>query len=357
MRRLIVLVGNCQLDALAHLYRRVAAAPDDEVIYLASYRPAADAERDHVAEADILLRQVLDLAPRIGDIETRAETYLIPHIGAPFLWPCTGAPHPRNAPAPMLDASGPYPAELGDSFLDGLIAAGVPPDEAAQQYLATDLAALRHVERRAEIVLDMQRLRDRACGTGFADLIAARFREERLFRSPNHPEPAIFAALAREAFGRIGVASAVLEQLATSPPEGFFPTTETPIHPGIIAHFGLRYVSPETRYHYFNEGRFSFAEFADRYMRYEWNAALAEAFHLFWRGQDAAAISAFVAALPGAPRSAAGCFVLSELLGRQGRMTEALEPARAAAELEPDNPHYRGRLEWLSSRLKEARPA
>ncbi|HEX5328281.1 MAG TPA: WcbI family polysaccharide biosynthesis putative acetyltransferase [Acetobacteraceae bacterium] len=357
MRRLIVFVGNCQLDALAQLYQRLAAAPDDEVVYLASYRPAADAERDHVAEADILLRQVLDFAPRVGDVATRAETHLIPHIAAPFLWPCTGAPHPRNAPAPMLDASGPYPAELGDSFLDRLIAAGVPAGDAVAQYLDTDLAALRQAGRMAEIVLDRQRSRDRACGTGFAELIAARIGKERLFRSPNHPEPAMFAALAGEAFGRIGVASAVLEQLATSPPEGFFPTTETPIHPSIIAHFGLRYAGPETRYHYFNEGRFSFVEFADRYMRYEWNAALAEAFHLFWRGQDVAAISAFVAALPGAPRSAAGRFVLSELLGRQGRMTEALEPARAAAELEPENPHYRGRFEWLSSRLKDANAA
>ena len=352
--RLIVFVGNCQLDALANLYRRVAARPEDQVVYLASYRASDAAGCAQVAKADILLRQVLDFAPVVGDMQTRAEVHLVPHLGAPFLWPCTGRPHPYNAPAPSLDAHGPYPAELGDSFLDRLIAAGVPAEEAARIYLETDIATKRRVGRMAEIVLENQRARDRVCGTSFADTISARFRTEALFTSPNHPTPSLTATLATEMFGRMGVASAVLEQIAASPPDGLFPTTETPLHASIISHFGLRFVTPERRYLYFNEGRFTFEEFAVRYMRYEWSQPIAEAFRLFWDGQEDAAIDAFIRAIPTAPRSAVARLVLSELLGARGRMAEALNMARQATELEPENVQCRRRFEWVSARVQEA---
>jgi tetratricopeptide (TPR) repeat protein len=357
VNRMIVFVGNCQLEGLANLYRRIAARPDDTVVYLPSYQEADAAHRRAVADADLILRQVLDLAPRIGDMETRAETHLIPHISAAFLWPCTGSPHPRNAPAPFLDQHGPYPPELGDSFLDRLIAANMPADEAVRQYLATDIATVRHAERMAEIMLDNLRARDRTCGTRFADMIAARFRDERLFRSPNHPTAPMTAALAIEAFGRLGVDAAVLAQLEASPPDWLFPLTETPIHPSIIARFGLRFVTADTRYLFFNEGRFTFAEFAGRYMRYEWNPLLAEAFHLFWQQQEDAALDAFMRAVPTAPRSAVARLVLSELLGKRGRLQEAFEMAREATELEPDHLDYRRRYEWLAARLSEASPA
>ncbi len=353
-RRLIVFVGNCQLDALARLYRRVAAPPEDEVVYLASYQAADAAQRARVAQADVLLRQVLDFAPVVGELETSAKVHLVPHIGAAFLWPCTGSAHPRNAPAPFLDESGPYPAELGDSFLDRMLAAGVPAEDAAQTYLATDIAGVRHAGRMAEIMLERQRNRDRLCDTRFADLIAARFRSERLFLSPNHPTPSLAAILATEVFGRIGVDTAVLDGLAAAPPDGLFPSTETPIHPSIIAQFGLTFVSPDARYRYFNEGRFSLAEFATRYMRYEWNPLLAEAFHIYWSGNQDAALTAFTRAVPTAPRSAIARLVLSELLGPRGHMTEALQMAREATELEPDNLECQRRLEWVSDKVQEA---
>lgn len=352
--RLIVFVGNCQLDGLARLYRRVAAGPEEDVVYLASYQEADADQRALVARADVLLRQVLEFAPVVGELETSAEVHLVPHIGAAFLWPCTGRAHPRNAPAPFLDESGPYPAELGDSFLDRLIATGVPAEQAAQTYLATDIASVRSAARMAEIMLERQRARDRLCGTGFADLISERFRDEQLFLSPNHPAPPLAAILANEVFRRIGVTAEVLAGLAAAPPDGLFPPTETPIHPSIIAQFGLTFVTRDSRYRYFNEGRFSCAEFAARYMRYEWNPLLAEAFHIYWSGDEDAALTAFIRAVPTAPRSAIARLVLSELLGPRGRMDEALEMARQAVELEPDNLECRRRFEWVSAKVHEA---
>ena len=114
---------------------------------VAAYQNASDEERRKIAEADVLVSQVLDFVPRIGDLETRATVQLVPHVTAAFLWPHTGSPHPRNAPAPLLDASGPYPAEIGDSFPErGGTAEKVPADEAVARYLATDVAKVRKLD-------------------------------------------------------------------------------------------------------------------------------------------------------------------------------------------------------------------
>jgi len=352
----VVFVGNCQLDTLANLYRRVAGSEsDDSVAYVPSYIDADAGQRRIIKEADVLVQQVLDFAPRIGDVATHATIHLVPHVAGAFFWPYTGQPHPRNAPAPFLDESGPYPAELGDSFLNRMIAAGVPAELAVRNYLATDVAKIRRVDRLQELVLDKQRSRDLACGYSFADLISARFRQERLFRSPNHPEVRLTMMLAGEVFTRVGIATHLIERMVKSPPGALFPPSETPVHPSIIEHFGLEFMGPDTRYKYFNEGSFTFEEFADRYMRFEWNPDLAKAFHLFWAQQFDAAVPVFEAAVRSSPRAAAAHFVLSDLLARQGRFADAVEPAQQAVLLEAENEAFRKRLDYMIGKAAEQR--
>lgn len=346
--RTIVFVGNCQLGSLASLYRHVVpAATGDQVVYLASYEDASDQARRTLEAADIVVRQVLDFVPRIGDLKTRAAVHLVPHLAAPFLWPCTGQPHPLNAPHPYSDPSGPYNAEIGDSFLNRLILEGIDPEEAVNQYMAADVASLRRVDRMQEIVLERQRARDLACGYRFADFVDAHFRTTRLFRTPNHPEMSLAMVLAAEVFGRLGLDNALIEQMRAAPPIAMFPPTEAPIHPSVIAHYGLTWADEATRYRYFDEGYFSFSEYATRYMRYEWNPLLGEGYHLAREGQIFEAIILLRRAVVRSPRSAAGHAVLSDLLARAGELVEAANLAQVAFDLEPANTHYRSRLEHL----------
>ena len=351
-RRTIVFVGNCQLGALAALYR--AAVPPElgnEVIYLPSYEAASADQLRQIAEADILLKQVLDFAPRIGDLATNAAVHLVPHVTAAFLWPCSGQPHPKNAPHRYSDGSGPYNGELGDSFLNRMILDEVDPTEAVQRYMAIDFAATRRVDRMQEILMEKQRSRDRACGYAFADYIDANFRSMNLFRSPNHPEMPLSLLLASEVFGRLGVDAGVIESLLAKPPIALFPPTETPIHPSIISHYGLKYCHAETRYRYFDEGRYTCEEFAARYMIYEWNPLLGEGYELMRAGNREAAIDTLGQAVERSPRSPVACSVLSDLLAVSGRLTDAVEIALRAHELEPDNNHYLARYRHLASQL------
>jgi tetratricopeptide (TPR) repeat protein len=355
MPRHLVFIGNCQTDTLAVLYRAIVAPRTGErVSYLASYLGADAAAAATVASADVVVRQVLDFAPRTDELEAQARSVLVPLIAAPFLWPCSGRAHPRNAPAPYLDPSGPYDAELGDSFLDRMIAREVPAEAAVAEYLATDIVALRHVDRMQEISLQRQRAREHACGGyGLTDAILARLGREKLFRTVNHPERALTLLLAAEVFERIGVPAECLDALPQYPGP-LFPATEAPIHPGIARHFGLSYGDAAARYRFFDEGRFTFAEYAYRYMNYEWNPDLPHGLHLAHSGYPLQAILLLRQAVAASPGSATGHAVLGDLLAAQGRPEEATACARRALELEPDNAHYQGRYAHLRSLTESA---
>ena len=345
MPRSVVFVGNCQLGVLAHVYRQVIGDTiEDRVSWLPAYQPADPDQCRMVATCDILVRQVLDFVPRIGDLDRAGAEFLFPHVSGAFLWPYSGAPHPRNAPAPFLDEGGAYPAELGDAFLDGMIRADVPPAEAVARYRETDVATVRRVDRLAELVLHKQRQRDTACGYAFADLIESRFRTERLFRTQNHPEVSLTLEMAAALFVRMGVPEETIAAMQEHPPGGLFPPTEAPLHASVIAHFGLSWVSSEARYRYFQEGSFSFAEFAERYLGYVWNPLLAEAFHWFWAKDHDRAVAMFERALPLSPRSDIARAVYADLLIQRGRLAEAEIAALEAAVIAPREADHRARL-------------
>jgi GNAT superfamily N-acetyltransferase len=350
-----VFVGNCQVGALAALHKRIVSPIDGgETVYIANYESASPEQLRTIAEARTLVTQVLDFVPKIGDLPTGGTVHLVPHITAAFLWPCTGQPHPHNQPHRFSDASGPYNAELGDSFLNRMVLDGIDADEAVRRFMDTDIAALRHVDRVMELMLEKQRSRDEACGFRFADFIEANFRSVPLFRSPNHPGVALTLIYVAEVFARLGVESRIIEEWKARPWEDIFPATETPIHPSIARHFGLAYATPETRYRYFYEGAFTCEEYAGRYMRYTWDPLVGEGIELTMTGAHDAAIEVLRRAVVTSPRSATAHAILGDLLSVRGHLKEALSMARTAHELEPENAHFRQRLSQITEQVSAA---
>lgn len=347
-----VFVGNCQMGALCSLYRRLLPSDSDhDVTYVASYQDATEDVRQAVANATAVVQQVLNFVPRIGDLATKAKVYLVPHASAVFLWPYAGSPHPLNRPEPTIEQSGPYNAELGDSFLNRMIAAGASPASAVADYLAADTSTVRRAERMMELHLQSQRQRDAACDMQIADRIEAQLQTTRLFRSPNHPEPAMVCWIAGEVFARMGEHPAAIARLIASQPDAL-PATETPMHPAIVRHFGLTYAPPDRHYRYFDEGGFTFVEYVGRYMRYEWNALLAEGLSLLGQNQTDLAVAKLEKALPTAPRSATVRMALAEILAGSGRLRDAIEYACQAVEIEPENSAFIKRLWQLSDTLR-----
>lgn len=343
----VAFLGNCQLAMLARVYEMLAPEEHEyEVAYIPAFERATTEQRAIVADAEILVQQVLDFAPRSGHLPTGGRVVLVPHVTGAFMWPYSGNAHPKNRPEPTLDESGPYPPELGDSFLNRQIEASATPEQALQRYLETDVAKIRHLDRLAELVLDRQKTRDAECGFDFSCFIEARFQEVNLFRSPNHPDTLLAHYLILSVLPRLGISSMSISELLNHDP-ALFPRSETPIHPNVARHFRLQFMAPGRRYQFFEEGAFDFSEYVVRYMSYEWNRPLADALCKLRSGALEIGMEELKSLLDTAPRSAMARFALSEAMLRLGHRKEATRFAREALSIEPGNTHYARRAEKL----------
>ncbi len=349
-------IGNCQIQALYHLYRRHVAPQEGDVFdYIRSYDQIGDSDRLAISRADLVIEQVQDFKPKadIAGIETAARRIHVPVVSAGFLWPYAGQPHPRNTGAWYLDG-GPYGSEASDAFLNRMINRKVDPEQAVARYLDTDVNKTMSLDRLLELSLEKQRTRDGLTGFSIADVIAEHFRDELIFRTPYHPNVRIAKALATQFFEQAGVSADDTQRMQQAMRITPFPKDELPLHPAVIRHFGLRYADADTRYTFLSEGSFTFTEYASRYMGYEWNAALQEGIALV-RGNDIArAIETLREGLAMTSRSAAGHAALANALHRSGDHAAAIAEMRKSLAIDPNNASVHSSLAGIFNHLKRS---
>ena len=337
----IVFVGNCQTGAMWRLYQRTL--PEDRAgipRFVESYNAANEHSRQIIAGADILVWQMTEFAQAIGDIETRASCVFVPMVMCPFLWPYSGTPHPRNESFDILPG-GPYPGEFGDNFLNQYVGTTASPAEVARIYADRDVAKVKNVARIAEITLEQQRRRDHACGRyDVAGLITRLLPKEPLFRSRGHLNPPIMRHLAEILYSQIGADQAFMDYLATTRYDDLVPFSEVPIHPSIAREFGMSYITDRRRYEFLTEGAYTFIEWAERYVRYDWNRELNEAMHLARLGDMEKALPLWEKSMETSLRSVSGRVNLAEILMRNGLPLRALRWIREGLALDPTNPTY-----------------
>ncbi len=337
----IVFIGNSQAGMLRLLYQKyvVPYAPANTV-HIWSNRKLSEASRTVLSKADVIVRQVQDFETEanLTDLPSDAFTHLLPAVVGGFLWPFGGRAHPLNATVKQ-DADGPYPGQLGDSYLNGLIAKNVAPEEAVRQYLALDVNSVVNLDRLYRIVMSRQRRMDTATGFNVADVIENHFRTESTFLTAYHPDWRIMGHLADVLFQRMGVRADIVERMRKYQTHNITPPTQLPIHPAVAAHFGLLFIRPDHKYRYRNEGSFAFAQWAERYMRFEWNAPLEAGIKLtFNKKDDQAARAKLVEGLARSPNAAPGWRSYCQLLMRLGERESAAIALAKAMELDPNNP-------------------
>lgn len=357
--RRIVVIGNCQVDMIAQLYRRfVAGRAGDTIEHVPSYKNLNDQHRGVIQQADVVVEQLFDLAQQAdtGALPTTTPRLFIPMVTAAFLWPFAGSPHPKNTFYPFL-ASGPYDGEAGDSYLNRMIRAGTDAKEAVETYANLEVNNHVNLDRLYEIVIDRQRARDAASGYQIADIIERHFRTEQIFLSPYHPNVRITTALAAQFFEQLGATTDEIERMRYCTRVTPFPKGELPLHPSVCHHFGLNFINLDRRYRFMDEGSFTFRESALRYMRYEWNDVLEEGLHLARLGKLEEARPRLVAGLEQSPLSADGHNTLSYIFGRQGARDDAIASARRAVEIEPHSAAYQMDLGGLLRQAGQLEPA
>jgi tetratricopeptide (TPR) repeat protein len=344
--RRIVLIGNCQMQAMAGLYRRFVAGRTGDVLqHVPSYQDLTDEHVQAIQQADVVVEQLFDLKPQVDTdtLSTTTPRIFIPMVTAAFLWPFAGSPHPKNKGTPFL-TGGPYGGEASDSYLNRLIAAGMEPDEAVETYENLDINSRVKLDRLFEIVMDRQRTRDENAGYQIADVMERHFRTEQIFLSPYHPNARLATELASQFFTQLGAGQDDIDRMRDCTRITPFPKTELPFHPGVCRHFGMDFVAPDRRYRFMNEGLFTWREYALRYMRYEWNDALEEGIYLSGNGKKDEAYERLTEGMRRSPASAAGYNALSHVLSHQGARDEAITAISRAVEIEPEAASYHANL-------------
>ncbi|MBV8848829.1 MAG: tetratricopeptide repeat protein [Methylobacteriaceae bacterium] len=351
-RKQVRFVGNCQANAMAGLYREFVGAPNgEEVIAIDDLGLDAAALLRSIEGADMVVAMERDFKHGLTQLELRTSVkiHVFPMVIAGFLWPHANESHVHNLPErPISD--GPYPSQIGDSFLNRMIRSDVSPEEALQRYLELDIAKYASLDRLVEIYLDKQRERDVATGFSIAPLVEGRFRTERLFLTAEHPDGWLFGVVARQLFERMGVPGSVIETALETLTRSPFPPTELPLHPGVIAHFGLPYADEATRYPMNEEGRFTFSEYVLRYMRYENNPELRAALYMATREDSSLVLEKLYSALETSPLSVAAHRTKGDMLFRLGRVGEAIEALQEAIRIAPDHAQSYADLALMLSR-------
>ncbi len=178
-----------------------------------------------------------------------------------------------------------------------------------------------------------------------------RFRDERLFVSPDHPDLGLFLHLAGQIYARLGASAADMARVRSMLSRTPFPLDESPIHPAVARHFGLRFWRETDRYRHLRSGWFGAAEYYRRYMDYDWDEIAHEGIALAEAGRDEEALARLGEGVRLSPRCAAAFASLAHVLGRLGRSGEAEAAVRQAVALAPDDPAIRSSLGHVLARL------
>lgn len=337
----IVFVGNCQAGALRALfYRFVQPHTGDESGLVASYERLTDADRAEIQTADRLVVQAQDFTAKSGDLDlpSGVPVHRFPVVSAGFLWPFGGRERPGNKSETGLP-SGPYPIQLGNSYLNRLLRDGVDPAEAAQRYIDLDFSTVTDLDRLYNIAITKQKRMDEAFGFDVATIIADHFRDEALFLTPYHPETRIIKHLAVTLFHAMGVPDAIIDRLIRLQNNSTLPPSESPIHPAIARHFGLSYIPGDKTYRFHAEGAYGFEEWTRRYLDGTWNRPLAEGILRTHQHRPPAPTAELLReGLRLSPESGPGWAALAQNLFRQGNRQGAVTAARKATQVDPENP-------------------
>ncbi len=254
---LCILHANCQGEPLAAL---LAASPDF-------------ARRWRVRHYTNYTREAIP-----GEALQTATLFLYQHLGAEwddFASNALLARLPSSCAAlclPNMFFKGYWPfwtadsaMPFGDTLLDKLIDAGAGKPEILRVYLHGPVEKMADFDGIVGETLARERQKEQECGcvAPTADLVAARWREERLFQTVNHPGETLLLHVADGILARLGLPALPgdVRKNFRAEYEGF----ELPIHPKVAAHHGLPFAGDATAYPVFGRSM-TFIQYISRYI-------------------------------------------------------------------------------------------
>jgi hypothetical protein len=237
MPPLICVHANCQGQALAGLLARHPGLQGAEFVFLRAWlgdEPTAE----QLSRCQLLIRQNSFALPAFAQrLPAAARQIVVPLLACSVLWPFA-----FDKPDEPAGWRFPY----GDRYLIGQLRQGRSPQQAADDYLALDVAARVRLDRLLAMEVQRWQQDDQKCDVQLAAFIEANLLRERLFFTPDHPTDRLLIELANRVLALLG-----------QPPFGTpdwahhqhaLRGVEVPLHPAIVRHFALPFAAVDQRY-------------------------------------------------------------------------------------------------------------
>lgn len=238
------------------------------VHFVESYDQDLDSYLHLAGRADFVFAQMDSAggaAERLACIEAAlrpsARIVRCPPIGFLPLWPQMVLDHH----APVDPVSGKRHFLFNDRQVLRLLKAGKPKEEVIQTVLATDLAQTANVARLYELWHEDAAEKDRRADVAVTDIIETLVFEEQSFFSPYHCSNRVLLRTLDRMLGALGLDPVEPRAYAM---RNSLRDYELPVHPSIIRHFGLKYLTEDYRYLMMSGGEATIEEYYSAYIDY-----------------------------------------------------------------------------------------
>ncbi|MDQ0468010.1 WcbI family polysaccharide biosynthesis putative acetyltransferase [Labrys wisconsinensis] len=365
--RTIVLIGNCQAQAVVERLRRAYAEIEDvNLRWVPSYREVTPEFVEMINSAWLVCDQMGDFRQRALDSVHLGERPIayFPVLSLSALWPASTRPHPHHRPTPDFPL-GMFPGmQYCDEKANEIIRTVADPQEAFETYMSLNFATAFRLER----LLDMNRTKLKNLGekTGFDawSLYEANLQHRRLHHTNLHPTNFVLDAVTDYLIERIDLPTVARERWVFDREEfcrnevmiGGTGMTgsywQMPIHPDVKACFGLDWYDDINLFRF--EGDVSFRDYMRRYLTLALNVDLQAGANTIAQHNFDIGIAKLERGLAAAPNAYPAWHLLGMANWFLGRRDEAIAALERAAVLKPGNSTYATVLERV--RAGEAPP-
>lgn len=196
-----------------------------------------------------------DFASLLRKLPPHGTAIKIPYITSTIYWPSYDYRNPWNLVPSGATALIPWPCIK----LNELIVSLRDKKRTLETYIGLDLSSCMDIDMVRTSQIDYLRKAEAGSIFAMADFVGTHFRDRQLFHLINHPSLPVFLEVANSILGYLGLP--LLAGFQVDP----FATHQIPIHPSVIAHYGLDWCTPETKYRIIDKS-FTFEEYVDFYI-------------------------------------------------------------------------------------------
>jgi tetratricopeptide (TPR) repeat protein len=357
--RSIVIIGNCQANALAQrLQRAYSGIEDVKVEWTSSFREITPEKAETIRNAWMVCYQIagfkdLDITSLYSGSSPIIE---FPLLTVTALWPASSGKHPKDGPSENFRTGIFWGAQYCDDQANKIIAKGSPAQQSYDEYMSLNFASIYRLDRLYE--MNKAKLSNLSEKTGFPAwfLYDNYLTSKRLHHTNMHPTNFMLDSIAEYLLDRIGLPASTKEKwqdqneslnrqrVVIHKNGGNFNTTyQMPMHPDVVKHFGLNWYDDKNSFYF--EGDIPFADYMWKYITLEVNYDIQSGVRNVAKANFEEGINLLEKGLEISTEAHNAWALLGKIYWATGKTPEAIYSLGRAAAIRPDREDYRQALD------------